>query len=127
MQKRLYLLLWIALCFFTCQLTAWEARDYSYPGLIDTDDCDDDGDDCEYIYFNSSELCLDCFFGLDEYTLYPFFTNRNHHGIDFDAIPPVDPRECKHCTFCDSKTIYTGYLHFTYRKDFPFLKKQILI
>ena len=96
------------------------------------------------IYTKSREFCTD---HLEEIWA-PTATMPKGHGVDIKAIPPnswwewghisVAPTWCDYCyyfyvneegddvfSYCNKDSIYSGYLHFRYNGDFPFLKRQI--
>lgn len=106
---------------------AHNQRDYSYRGQ-EHESCqkvywevDEEGEDYEEFWYDSDELCLDCFFQASYSWTNRFFSPKNHRGVDFLQIAQLRRYSC----ICDYPRFYAGYLHFIYKQDFPFLKKQI--
>lgn len=125
MLLRYLSLVWV---FLACSISAdaHAHREYRYYGNPidddqDPDEWDEDGDD--YYIYHSSQLCLNCFWSATWDTYKPFFTNKNHRGIDFRHLPTTGLETCWHCD--TDLPVYAGYLQFLYKNDFPFLKKQI--
>lgn len=95
-------------------------RDYSYSGRSFGQSCDDYDDDgfCLFLY-ESDEFCFECF---DRACWSKFYKHKNH--LDINAIPP-NMHSLTTCSVCWDPTVYSGYLHFRYKNDCPFLKRQI--
>ncbi|MDP1835643.1 MAG: hypothetical protein Q8K75_06895 [Chlamydiales bacterium] len=106
---------------------ATNQRDYSYRGQEHWT-CqsvywgeDEDGEEGEEFWYDSNELCYDCFFPVCHNWYGNYFSSKNHHGIEFHHLAKFPSYHCE----CGYPRFYAGYLHFLYKNDFPFLKKQI--
>lgn len=100
-------------------------RDYMYSGcdLDDGRDPDEEDEDGDYIYYyRSNELCYECFNRAcnDDFPL------KYRREFNSGFIPPIVSQKYNECSSCyTSNVIYSGYFHFRYKGDYPFLKRQI--
>ncbi len=101
-----------------------EDDEYDYEIYDDYSDEEFEGSDAYDQYYAADQLCSVCFRlanskggGISPYSSYL-------NGLDFQQIPKLS----EDCACCDwDSPIYAGYLHFLYKGDFPFLKKQIAL
>ena len=100
-------------------------RDYAYTGsyLDDDRDPDEENEYGDYIYYyNSNKLCYRCF---DRACWYSF-PLEHEKELDISVIPPISNQAYNECSSCyDNPAIYSGYLHFQYKGNYPFLKRQV--
>ena len=96
-------------------------RDYCYRGFNLVDD------DCIFSWYDSNELCLSCFCNASS----PVLLNSYKKKINLDSIPQLNESQkysnnsCSFCSYRSESPIYSGYIHFRYKGDHPFLKRQI--
>lgn len=99
-------------------------REYAYSGAYIDDDRDPDEEDEDgnnIYYYSSNELCYNCF---NEACFYGM-PSIHEKELDIHAIPPALRSLYDECAACCNHKIYSGYLHFRYKGDYPFLKRQI--
>ena len=116
----------VILSLFSSNLSYSMERGYAYSGTyLDDRDLDHEDENGECIYFyGSDELCLSCF----NIASYWSFSEKYAEDIDIKVIPPTKRSSCygNECSSCyDEHPIFSGYLHFRYKGDYPFLKRQI--
>lgn len=66
--------------------------------------------------YRSDEVCLECF--LKNYQLPEALKNVNLKVLPFLSSERL-------CVACGKQPFYTGYLHFQYRGDYPFLRRHL--
>ncbi len=123
---KLFFVLFLYFPFFSQSLE----RDYCYQGSYIYDDQEPDEYEEDYgniYYYSSNELCLSCFFeaNWDQWT--GGFPYKHKKELNLDLIPVLNEsqRYTCGCLACYEYPIYSGYLHFRYKGDYPFLKRQI--
>ncbi|MGA8164677.1 MAG: tetratricopeptide repeat protein [Waddliaceae bacterium] len=91
-------------------------RDYLYEGLYVFEGEEEEN---EKYHYKSNDLCKACFLKTCSYSedLTPGQIGR---------IPNLLPEEGMNvCIACGGEAFYSGYLHFRYRKTYPFLERQL--
>lgn len=99
-------------------------RDYAYSGgyIGDGRYPEDEDEDGTYIYYyDSDELC---YYHINE-ACFCCIPAGYRKEVDINTIPSVVEGGYGECAACYDRAVYSGYLHFRYKEDYPFLKRQI--